>query len=108
MSLGVDQTFHKDEVEMGEHSAVLSQSTYPSAMGSNSIAGVPKDLGNYEDLEAESSRPGIAAMGRSDDVQTGVKNIEAIAMTWTKWGLIAAYSRSVIRRSQLIGMLIHS
>ena len=27
----------------------------------------------------------------SDDVQTGVKNIETISQTWTKWSLIFAY-----------------
>lgn len=28
-----------------------------------------------------------------DDAQAGVKNIEAVSMTWTKWGLIMAYTR---------------
>lgn len=27
----------------------------------------------------------------SDETQAGVKNIEAISQTWTKWSLIAAY-----------------
>lgn len=31
----------------------------------------------------------------SSITQAGVKNIEAVSMTWTKWGLIAAYARSV-------------
>ena len=32
----------------------------------------------------------------TDDAQDGVRNIEAVAMTWTKWGLIAAYVRYVL------------
>ncbi len=32
----------------------------------------------------------------NDDVQAGVKNIEAVSKTWTKWGLIAAYSGFVL------------
>lgn len=31
----------------------------------------------------------------ADDAQAGVKNIEAVSMTWTKWGLIFAYLRFV-------------
>ena len=27
----------------------------------------------------------------SDDTQVGVKNIEAISQTWTKWSLFSAY-----------------
>ena len=27
----------------------------------------------------------------SDNTQAGVKNIEAISQTWTKWSLISAY-----------------
>ena len=27
----------------------------------------------------------------SEDVQAGVKNIEAVSQTWTHWSLIAAY-----------------
>ena len=27
----------------------------------------------------------------SEDTQTGVKNIEAISQTWTRWSLITAY-----------------
>ena len=30
------------------------------------------------------------------DAQAGVKNIEAISMTWTKWGLIFAYAGYVL------------
>jgi hypothetical protein len=29
--------------------------------------------------------------GSEGETQDGVKRIEAVAMTWTKWGLIAAY-----------------
>ncbi|KAG9236867.1 siderophore iron transporter-like protein [Amylocarpus encephaloides] len=38
---------------------------------------------------------GVASIGSdhySNDVQAGVKNMEAVSMTWTKWGLIAAYA----------------
>jgi hypothetical protein len=28
---------------------------------------------------------------RSNTIQAGVQNIEAVSMTWTKWGLILAY-----------------
>lgn len=27
----------------------------------------------------------------SDETQTGVKNIELVSQTWTKWSLVAAY-----------------
>jgi hypothetical protein len=48
---------------------------------------------NDQDLEATS----MEGSGRStpSSAQAGVKNIEAVAMTWTKWGLIAAYARFV-------------
>jgi hypothetical protein len=29
----------------------------------------------------------------TSDAQDGVKAIEAVSMTWTRWGLIAAYLR---------------
>lgn len=49
-------------------------------VASNSI----KDptVADYEDSRSSLS---------SDETQTGVKNIEAVSQTWTKWSLIAAY-----------------
>ena len=43
------------------------------------------------DIEANS----VGNSGAPGNVQAGVKNIEAVSMTWTKWGLIAAYVRYV-------------
>jgi len=43
-----------------------------------------------EDFDAASmSSPGASTP--DEDAQNGVKNMEAVAMTWTKWGLIFAY-----------------
>jgi hypothetical protein len=58
--------------------------------------GVPmKYMGPDPDMEANSlGSSGISAQP-SDDAQAGVKNIEAVSMTWKKWGLIAAYVRFV-------------
>ena len=33
----------------------------------------------------------------SYDAQHGVKNIEAVSQTWTKWALVAAYAGYVVR-----------
>lgn len=33
----------------------------------------------------------LESSNREDVVQDGVKRIEAVSRTWTKWGLIAAY-----------------
>ena len=41
--------------------------------------------------DAKSNSLGSNANPTSRDAQAGVKNIEAVSMTWTKWGLIAAY-----------------
>ena len=32
-----------------------------------------------------------SSMSSDDDAQAGVKNIEIISQTWTKWSLISAY-----------------
>ena len=48
-----------------------------------------KDVENF-DAESMSS-PGSSTP--DEDAQNGVKNMEAVAMTWTKWGLIFAYMR---------------
>ena len=48
-----------------------------------------------EDFDAASmSSPGASTP--DEDAQNGVKNMEAVAMTWTKWGLIFAYMRYFI------------
>ena len=32
-----------------------------------------------------------SSVSSDDDVQAGVKNIEIISQTWTKWSLLSAY-----------------
>lgn len=49
---------------------------------------------DVENFDAESV-PRSGASTSDDDAQNGVKNMEAVAMTWTKWGLIFAYIRYV-------------
>lgn len=46
--------------------------------------------GSGQDDDDRSSRS-------SDDVQYGVKDIEAISQTWTTWALVAAYAGYVFR-----------
>ena len=36
-----------------------------------------------------------SSLSSDDDPQAGVKNIEAISQTWTKWSLVFAYVGSV-------------
>lgn len=36
-----------------------------------------------------------SASDSDSDVQDGVRRIEAVARTWSKWGLVVAYMRSV-------------
>ncbi|KAH9210765.1 major facilitator superfamily domain-containing protein [Leptodontidium sp. 2 PMI_412] len=43
-----------------------------------------------ENFDVESV-PSPGASTPDEDAQNGVKNMEAVAMTWTKWGLIFAY-----------------
>lgn len=57
-----------------------------------------QDIINPEsrDIEANSSsinKDSHHSEDSGDDTQAGVKNIEAVSMTWTKWGLIMAYIR---------------
>ena len=40
-----------------------------------------------------SDNDGGVSTSESDDAQEGVRTIEAVSMTWTKWGLIFAYMR---------------
>jgi hypothetical protein len=45
---------------------------------------------NNKDQSAEEYEYDSASI-KSDETQTGVKNIEAVSQTWTQWSLIAAY-----------------
>jgi hypothetical protein len=66
-----------------------------SASSSNNLGDL-KDMQDIPlDIEANSVANSCAAAPPSGNVQAGVKNIEAVSMTWTKWGLIAAYARCV-------------
>ncbi|CZR66843.1 probable major facilitator protein MIRC (siderophore transporter) [Phialocephala subalpina] len=64
-------------------------------MDFDSEASVAKGFQQNNDLEANSlsggSGHGSATTSSSNNAQAGVKNIEAVVMTWTEWGLIAAY-----------------
>jgi len=62
---------------------------------SNNSNDVPlKDMGLNKDVEANSLRSSRTSSTQTpNNAQAGVKNIEAVSMTWTKWGLIAAYAR---------------
>jgi hypothetical protein len=74
-----------------------------ASASSSSSLGDPKDMQNTPldtfhrspDIEANSVGNSGAAGSPSGNVQPGVKNIEAVSMTRTKWGLIAAYARYV-------------
>lgn len=50
-------------------------------------------MGDNQDIEVNSRESG--AETNPNEAQAGVQNIEAVSMTWTKWGLIAAYARFV-------------
>jgi hypothetical protein len=52
-------------------------------------------LGAGTDVEATSRETGASTA--PNYTQAGVKNIEAVSMSWTKWGLISAYARFVER-----------
>jgi len=52
-------------------------------------------LGAGTDVEATSRETGASTA--PNYTQAGVKNIEAVSMSWTKWGLIFAYARFVER-----------
>lgn len=49
-------------------------------------ASSPHDKGQYA-TEREDDQASFS----SDETQTGVKNIEAVSQTWTRYSLIAAY-----------------
>jgi hypothetical protein len=56
-----------------------------------------EEKGNDRDPEATM----MVENGRltPESAQAGVKNIEAVSMTWSKWGLIAAYTRYLLFRN---------
>lgn len=47
----------------------------------------PRDKGHAYVRDADDQ----SSLSSSQEPQAGVKNIEAISQTWTKWSLIAAY-----------------
>ena len=66
----------------------------PSSTESGLDKDIPMDvLGDDRNVEATPRENDVSTA--PNDAQAGVKNIEAVSMTWTKWGLIAAYARSV-------------
>ncbi|KAG4432025.1 hypothetical protein IFR05_012489 [Cadophora sp. M221] len=74
----------------------LDPFTNRRADGSASLESVNGELSqkDVENFDAE-SLPSPGASTPDEDAQNGVKNMEAVAMTWTKWGLIFAYLRHV-------------
>ena len=46
--------------------------------------------------DVENNPLGNNASPTPRDAQAGVKNIEAVAMTWTKWSLIFAYAGYIL------------
>jgi hypothetical protein len=66
----------------------------PSYTGFERTKDVPLDsMGDNQDIEVNSRERG--AETNLNEAQAGVQNIEAVSITWSKWGLIAAYSRFV-------------
>jgi hypothetical protein len=66
----------------------------PSSTGFERTKDVPLDsMGDNQDIEVNSRERG--AETNLNEAQAGVQNIEAVSITWSKWGLIAAYSRFV-------------
>lgn len=52
------------------------------------------EYGSVTDVVLDSSGSGSESDAESD-VQDGVRRIEAVARTWSKWGLVVAYMRFV-------------
>ena len=64
----------------------------PSSAGFERTKDVPLDsMGDNQDIEVNSRESG--AETNLNEAQAGVQGIEAVSMTWRKWGLIAAYAR---------------
>jgi hypothetical protein len=66
----------------------------PSSTGFERTKDIPLDaMGDNQDFQANSRESGTET--NLNEAQAGVQNIEAVSMTWTKWGLIAGYARFV-------------
>lgn len=88
----------KEEVELGgfsnNNNPTPTITRENDTLDSVSETSVPKGFHQHGDLEeANSTSGGSGTTTSSNDAQAGVKNIEAVAMTWTKCGLIIAYAR---------------
>ena len=59
-----------------------------------SVEGISSGRSN-RDLPDHSDGDERSSSSSDDDPQAGVKNIEAISQTWTKWSLVFAYVGSV-------------
>ncbi|TVY83694.1 Siderophore iron transporter mirC [Lachnellula suecica] len=76
-----------------------SDSRLPS--GANAVGdenGVPLSIIQPKpipDVEGNSVGSSLSSAHAPNNAQAGVRTIEAVSMTWTKWGLIAAYLRFV-------------
>lgn len=54
------------------------------------------DIREYGAATVQPDSSGSSTVSDSDsDVQDGVRRIEAVARTWSKWGLVVAYMRLV-------------
>ncbi len=79
----------------------------PSSTGFEGTKDVPLDgMGDNQDVEVNSRESGSEK--NLNEAQAGVQNIEAVSMIWTKWGLIAAYARSLKGHHFLITRLTFS
>ncbi len=66
----------------------------PSSTRFERTKDIPLDgMDDNQDIEVNSRESGTET--NLNEAQAGVQNIEAVSMTWTKWGLIAAYARCV-------------
>ena len=90
-----------------QDNAVIRAVSVPGSETDNTISNTEESLlpsKNSEtkdnmvvDMEAVKSANATAYNGDegTPEAQAGVKNMEAITMSWTKWGLIIAYARFV-------------
>lgn len=68
-------------------STAMASSSYPQIEQQTRLPREEKHVPAYGDPGDGDDRSSLS----SDDAQTGVKRVEAVSLTWTKWGLIAAY-----------------
>lgn len=88
---GEQKDFQMDTLNHGCERQASVQSGSSTALGRNGQLN-QKDVVDFD--AASMSSPGASTP--DEDAQNGVKNMEAVAMTWTKWGLIFAYMRYFI------------